>query len=343
MTEISEIDATHATVKSDTPAGVKRQPKLLDRVRDRIRVKHYSRSTEKTYLYWIRWYIHHHGLRHPQDMGAAEVEAFLSFLATERQVSAGTQNQAMHAILFLYREVLGVALPWLDGITRAKPSTRLPTVLTQDETRALLQHAHGLPGLIIRLLYGTGMRLMEGLRLRVKDIDFANRIIIVRAGKGNKDRVVPLPDSLAEPLRARLTERRKMHDLDLAKGMADVELPHALERKYPRAGQEWGWQYVFAAADYSTDPRTGVIRRHHLHEKTIQRHVRAAAQKAGLHKPTHPHTLRHSFATHLLETGSDIRTVQELLGHSDVSTTMIYTHVLNRGGRGTVSPLDRIS
>lgn len=343
MTEIAERNATPIADKSDTAADVKRQPKLLDRVRERIRVKHYSRSTEKTYLYWIRWYIHYHGLRHPQEMGAAEVEAFLSFLATDRQVSAGTQNQAMHALLFLYREVLAVELPWLDGITRAKPSKRLPAVLTQDETRRLLQHVDGLPGLIIRLLYGTGMRLMEGLRMRVKDVEFASRIIVVRAGKGDKDRVVPLPDSLVAPLQARLAERRKMHDVDLAKGMADVELPHALERKHPRAGQEFGWQYVFAAADYSTDPRSGVIRRHHIHEKTIQRHVRNASRAAGIHKPTHPHTLRHSFATHLLESGSDIRTVQELLGHSDVSTTMIYTHVLNRGGRGTVSPLDRIS
>lgn len=341
MLETAERNATCPAEKSDTQAPEQRQPKLLDRVRERIRVKHYSRSTEKTYIYWIRFYIHFHGIRHPQEMGAAEVEAFLSHLATQREVSAGTQNQALHALLFLYREALGISLPWLDGITRAKPSKRVPTVLTQNETRALLQHVDGLPGLIIRLLYGTGMRLMEGLRLRVKDIEFDRRVIVVRGGKGDKDRIVPLPESLVAPLRARLVERRKMHDVDLSKGMADVELPHALERKYPRAGQEFGWQYVFAAADYSTDPRTGVIRRHHLHEKTIQRHVKEAAKRAGIHKPTHPHTLRHSFATHLLETGADIRTVQELLGHSDVSTTMVYTHVVNRG-TGTVSPLDRI-
>lgn len=337
MTETAERNATQAADKSDIA-----KPRLLDQVRDRIRVLHYSRSTEKTYIHWIVDFVRRSGMRHPAEMGAADVEAYLSHLATARDVAAGTQNQAMHAILFLYKQVLGIDLPWLDGITRAKPSKRLPTVLTQQETRALLGCTNGLPGLVIRLLYGTGMRLMEGLRLRVKDIDFAGRCIIVRGGKGDKDRVVPLPESLVDPLKSRLAERRKMHDIDLAKGMADVELPHALERKYPNAGKEFGWQYVFAAADYSADPRSGVIRRHHLHEKTIQRHVRDAARRAGIDKPTHPHTLRHSFATHLLESGADIRTVQELLGHSDVSTTMIYTHVINRGGRGVISPLDRI-
>jgi len=340
MTEIIDTNATPATAKRDMPAP--NQPRLIDRVRDRIRVLRYSRSTEKTYIHWIVDFIRHSGMRHPQDMSAVDVEAYLSHLATAREVAAGTQNQAMHAILFLYKQVLGIDLPWLDGITRAKPSKRLPCVLTQPETRAMLAQTSGLPGLVIRLLYGTGMRLMEGLRLRVKDIDFAGRCIIVRAGKGDKDRVVPLPESLIEPLKARLAERRKMHDIDLAKGMADVELPHALERKYPNAGKEFGWQYIFAAADYSADPRSGVIRRHHLHEKTIQRHVRNASRRASIDKPAHPHTLRHSFATHLLESGADIRTVQELLGHSDVSTTMIYTHVLNRGGRGVISPLDRI-
>lgn len=341
MTTVIEHNATSATAESDTRPATQ-PPKLLDRVRERIRVLHYARTTEKTYIHWILGYIRFHGRRHPQDMGAPEVEAYLSHLATARDVAAGTQNQAMHAILFLYKQVLCIDLPWLDGITRAKPSKRLPTVLTQSETRALLAEVNGLPGLVIKLLYGTGMRLMEGLRLRVKDIDFAGRAIVVRGGKGDKDRVVPLPESLIAPLQARLAERRKMHDVDLAKGMADVDLPHALERKYHNAGKEFGWQYVFAAADYSADPRSGVIRRHHLHEKTIQRHVRDAARRAGIIKPTHPHTLRHSFATHLLESGADIRTVQELLGHSDVSTTMIYTHVLNRGGRGVVSPLDRI-
>lgn len=341
MTEVIERNATPAPVKSDIVHAAQ-QPRLLDRVRDRICVLHYSRSTEKVYVYWIVSFIRFHRMRHPMEMGAQEVEAYLSYLATQRDVAAGTQNQAMHAILFLYKQVLGIELPWLDGITRAKPSKRLPTVLTQAEVQAMLRHVDGLPGLVIRLLYGTGMRLMEGLRLRVKDIDFATRCITVRGGKGDKDRVVPLPESLVAPLQARLAERRKMHDIDLAKGMADVELPHALERKYRNAGKEFGWQYVFAAADYSTDPRTGVIRRHHLCEKTIQRHVKDAARAAGILKPCHPHVLRHSFATHLLEAGYDIRTVQELLGHKDVSTTMIYTHVLNRGGHGVVSPLDRI-
>ena len=343
MTEVLERNATALAVKSDRPDMSPQPPKLLDQMRDRIRVKHYSLSTEKTYLYWVRFFIRFRGLRHPRDMGAAEVEAFLSHLATQREVSAGTQNQAMHAILFLYRDVLGITLPWLDGITRAKPSKRLPVVLTQAETQRLLAATRGTAGLVVRLLYGTGMRLMEGLRLRVKDLDFDRRQITIRAGKGDKDRVTMLPGSLITELHAHLAERRRWHDLDLVKGMADVELPHALDRKYPNAGKQWGWQYIFAAADYSTDPRTGVIRRHHIHEKTIQRHVKDSAQRAGIDKPAHPHTLRHSFATHLLEAGHDIRTVQELLGHSDVSTTMIYTHVLNRGGHGVTSPLDRIA
>jgi len=343
MTETIERNATVPAAKRDMPALSPQAPKLMDQVRERLRVLHYSLRTERTYTHWIARYIRHHGMRHPRDMGAAEVEAFLSHLATVREVAAGTQNQAMHAVLFLYKQVLGVDLPWLDGITHAKPSQRLPVVLTRDETQRLLAHTHGTAGLVVRLLYGTGMRLMEGLRLRVKDVDFSRHQITVRAGKGDKDRVTLLPASIVADLQAHIAERRRWHDKDLALGMADVELPHALERKYPNAGHEWGWQYVFAATGYSTDPRTGVIRRHHVHEKTIQRAVKEAARRAGLHQPAHPHTLRHSFATHLLEAGYDIRTVQELLGHSDVSTTMIYTHVLNRGGRGVVSPLDRVA
>ena len=339
MQALAETNATPCTALNDTPA---KSPKLLNRVRDRLRVKHYAYRTEQTYVHWIRRFIYFHDKRHPQDMSAPEVEAFLSHLATARDVSASTQNQAMHAILFLYREVLEIKLPWLDGITRAKTAKRLPMVLTVDETQRLLRHTSGVNGLIVKLLYGTGLRLMECLRLRVKDIDFTRRQITVRGGKGDKDRLTMLPGSLIEPLRARLAVRRKMHDIDIATNHADVELPHALDRKYPNAGKEWGWQYVFAAAGYSADPRTGVIRRHHIHEKTIQRHVKEAARAAGIHKPTSPHTLRHSFATHLLETGTDIRTIQELLGHSDVETTMIYTHVLNRGPSGVLSPLDKV-
>ena len=342
MTEVIERDATRAPVKSDTPPEPK-APRLLDQVRERIRVLHYSRSTEATYLHWIKAYIHFHGLRHPREMGAAEVEAYLSHLATARDVAAGTQNQAMHAILFLYKQVLGIDLPWLDGITRAKPSKRLPVVLTQDEARRLMAQTRGTAGLVVRLLYGTGMRLMEGLRLRIKDIDFDRRQITIRGGKGDKDRVTMLPASLIPDLQARIVERRRWHDIDLATCHADVELPDAIERKYPKAGAEWAWQYIFAAPTYSTDPRSGVVRRHHWCERNIQRAVKSAARAAGISKLVHPHTLRHCFATHLLEAGYDIRTVQELLGHSDVATTMIYTHVLNKGGRGVVSPLDRVT
>jgi len=338
------IEATeaNATPQQDT-ALAPPKPRLLEQMRQVIRVKHYSLRTEKTYLSWVKHFIHWSGLRHPADMGAPEIEAFLSMLANQRDVAASTQNQALAALLFLYKQVLGVDLPWLDGITRAKKPARLPVVLSQSEVRAVLGNTKGVNGLIISMLYGTGMRLMEGLRLRVKDIDFDSAIILVRDGKGGKDRVVPLPATLVQPLRDQLAARRKMHDVDMARGMVDVELPHALWRKYPNAPKEWAWQYVFAAADYSTDPRTGVIRRHHIHEKTIQRAMRAAVIASGITKPASCHTLRHSFATHLLESGADIRTVQELLGHSDVSTTMIYTHVVKRGAAGAISPLDRLA
>lgn len=311
-------------------------------MREALRVKHYSLSTERTYIHWVRRFIYFHGKRHPVEMGARDVEAFLSALATELNVSASTQNQAMHALLFLYREVLGVTLPWLDGITRAKVSKRLPSVLTVQEVRALFRHVAGTNGLIIRLLYGTGMRIKECLRLRVKDIDLSRLEIVVREGKGGKDRVTMCPAALVEEIQDHLAARRRLHDIDLSTGHADVELPNAIERKYPRAAQEWAWQYVFAAPGYSVDPRTGVYRRHHWGERNIQRAVKSAAAKAGIAKLVHPHTLRHSFATHLLEAGNDIRTVQELLGHSDVKTTMIYTHVLNRGGHGVLSPIDRL-
>ena len=339
MTETIEANATH---QQDAPP-VSAKPRLLDQMRQVIRVKHYSIRTEQTYLSWAKQFIRWSGMRHPADMGAAEIEAFLSMLANQRDVAASTQNQALAALLFLYKQVLGVDLPWLDGITRAKKPARLPVVLSQAEVRAVLANTKGVNGLIISMLYGTGMRLMEALRLRVKDVEFDSNIILVRDGKGGKDRVVPLPSILAQPLREQIEARRNMHSIDLARGMVDVELPHALRKKYPNAPKEWAWQYVFAAADYSADPRTGVIRRHHIHEKTIQRTMRAAVIAAGIHKPASCHTLRHSFATHLLESGSDIRTVQELLGHSDVSTTMIYTHVVKRGAAGAISPLDRLT
>lgn len=318
-------------------------PRLLDRVRARLRVKHYSMRTETAYLGWVKRYIYFHGKRHPAKMGRSELEAFLSSLAVERNVSAATQNQALSALLFLYREVLEIELPWLDNVTRAKKPARLPTVLTREETVALLDGIdEGEIKLIVRLLYGSGLRLLEGLRLRVKDVDLSRRELIVRDGKGGKDRVTMIAMQLVEPLRLRIAGRKQLHDEDLAVGRGDVWLPDALALKYPAASRAFGWQYVFPAAGHSRDPRSGAIRRHHVDEKRVQRAVKAAAVRAGIVKPVSPHTLRHSFATHLLEAGHDIRTVQELLGHSDVSTTMIYTHVLNRGGRGVASPLDRL-
>ncbi|MFZ2405981.1 MAG: integron integrase [Methylobacter sp.] len=322
------------------------QPKkLLDQVRDKIRFKHYSLSTERIYITWIKQFILYHQKRHPLEMGALEVETFLTYLATQRHVSSSTQNQALSAILFLYREVLAVDLPWLDNFERSKKPRRLPVVLTIQEIQALLHEASSAPepiGLIIKLLYGTGMRLMEAVRLRVKDVELARREIIVRDGKGGKDRVTMLPESLVEPLRVQLALRRTWYEQDVVLGKVDVWLPDALAIKYPNASKEWGWQYVFAAKNYSVDPRSNSERRHHVEEKQVQRYVKLAAQAAGIAKPTTPHTLRHSFATHILQSGYDIRTVQELLGHSDVATTMIYTHVLNKGGKGVVSPLDRL-
>ncbi len=327
-----------------TKASTAKTPKLLDQVRERIRTLHYSLRTEEAYVNWIKRFILHHGKRHPKDMGAAEVESFLTSLAVTSNVSASTQNQALAAVLFLYKQVLGVDLPWLDGVTRAKRPRRLPVVLSKSEVQLLLAQLR--PGsevaLVVRLLYGTGMRILEGLRLRVKDVDLGRREIVIREGKGNKDRVTVLPASLVEPLRAQLEWRRGLHAQDLKDGKADVQLPNALADKYPRAAQEWAWQYVFVAKGFSTDPRTGAVRRHHLDEQMIQRAVKQAAKATGLSKPVTPHTLRHCFATHLLESGYDIRTVQDLLGHQDVSTTMIYTHVLNRGGRGVLSPLDAL-
>lgn len=319
-------------------------PKLLDQVRLRLRTLHYSLRTEESYLHWIRRFIVFNGKRHPREMGAPELEAFLTDLAVERQVSASTQNLALASVLFLYREVLRIDLPWLQGVTRAKKPVRLPTVLSRAEVQALLAQlgAAGQAGLLVRLLYGTGLRLMEGLRLRVKDLELDRRQLTVRGGKGGKDRITMLPEVLLPLLRAQLSERQKLFEQDRLAGVAGVFLPDALASKYPNAGLEWGWQYVFVAGGLSVDPVGGAVRRHHLDESTVQKLVRRAALRAGLHKPVSPHVLRHSFATHLLEAGYDIRTVQELLGHSDVSTTMIYTHVLNRGPRGVMSPLDSV-
>lgn len=315
----------------------------MDQVRDRLRLKHYSLRTEMAYSGWIKRYIFFHGKRHPAVMGKNEVEAFLTSLAVERNVSAATQNQALSALLFLYREVLGIELPWLDDVTRAKKPARLPTVLTREEVLALLgQVGDGELQLIIRLLYGSGMRLLECLRLRVKDVDLSRREIVVRDGKGGKDRVTMLPTQLIETLRTQIARVKVQHEADLVAGRGEVWLPDALAVKYPAASRAFGWQYVFPAGGFSVDPRSGMVRRHHVDEKRVQRAVKAAAARAAIFKPVSPHTLRHSFATHLLEGGYDIRTVQELLGHSDVSTTMIYTHVLNRGGRGVESPLDRL-
>jgi integron integrase len=315
-------------------------PKLLDRMRAEIRVRHYSLRTEQTYVDWARRFILFHNKRHPRDMGAAEVRDFLSHLAVDRHVSASTQNQAKSALLFLYREVLGMELPWLDEVIAARVAKRLPVVLTQVEARRLLDAMSGTMGLVASLLYGTGMRLLEGLRLRVKDVEFSRREIIVREGKGNKDRVTVLPENLILPLKAHLEKVKALHERDLEAGFGEVYLPDALAVKYPNAARAWGWQFVFPSPVRSIDPRSGKERRHHVYETSVQRAVREAARLAEIHKPVTPHTLRHSFATHLLQSGYDIRTVQELLGHSDVSTTMIYTHVLNKGGRGVVSPLD---
>ena len=315
--------------------------KLLEQVVDHLRVKHYSLRTEKTYVDWIKRFIWFHGKRHPKEMGAPEVEAFLSHLAVERSVSASTQNQAKSALLFLYKEVLGIQLPWLDNVTQAKAAKRLPTVLTREEVQSVLARLDGTVWLIASLLYGSGMRIMECLRLRVKDVDFVRHEILVREGKGFKDRVTMLPATLVQPLKQHLERVKVLHDDDLAKGHGEVFMPMALDRKYPAAGTSWGWQYVFPSRNLSVDPYSGKVRRHHADEKAIQRAMKKAVTAAGIVKLATPHTLRHSFATHLLESGYDIRTVQELLGHSDVSTTMIYTHVLNKGGRGVISPLDK--
>jgi integron integrase len=316
--------------------------RLLDQLRERIRYLHYSLRTEQAYVHWTKTFIRFHQMRHPRDMGGAEVEAFLTHMTTHGHVSVSTHRQALSALLFLYREVLGMDLPWMNDMARPTARPRIPSVLTIDEVAALLSRTEGETGLLARLLYGTGMRLMEGLRLRVKDLDIPRKVITVREAKGGKDRVVMLPQVLATPMSEQLDKARAVWTADRAAQQPGVETPHALDRKYPRAGETWAWFWVFPSPTLATDPRSGVIRRHHLYEQRLQRALKMAVTEAGIAKPVSVHTLRHSFATHLLQAGTDIRTVQELLGHSDVSTTMIYTHVLKMAAGTTRSPLDAL-
>jgi len=323
-------DTIHSFKPSESP--------FLNQIQEVIRLKHMSRSTEKSYLYYILDFINFQDQRHPSEMGADEVRAYLSHLAIQKNVAASTQNIALSALLFLYRQVLEVELPDIDDIERAKVPKRLPVVLTRAEVKMVLSLVNGVEGILLQLLYGTGMRLMEGLRLRVKDIDFEKAEIIVRDGE--QDRITMLPKKLIEPLQAQLAYAQILHQRDLSAGYGEVELPYAVAQEYPHAAKDWGWQYVFSSFTKSIDPRTGHQGRHHLSPDRIQRSMKLAVKAAGINKNASPHTLRHSFATHLLENGYDIRIVQELLGHKDVKTTMIYTHVLNSGGKGVISPLD---
>jgi len=315
---------------------------FLERIREAIRVRHYSIRTERTYIEWARRFILFHGKRHPEQMGEAEVAAFLTHLAVDRNVAASTQNQALNALVFVYKHVLDRPLGDISDAVRAKRPARLPVVLSQDEVRRLLAELRGAQWLIACLQYGSGLRLMESIRLRVKDLEFDRRAVIVREGKGGKDRVVTLSDALVEPLQRHLASRRNLFDQDSTQGFGSVYLPHALARKYPNAERSWAWQYVFPSTRLSRDPRSGTTRRHHLDESVVQKAVARAVRKCGIEKPASCHTLRHSFATHLLERGADIRTVQEQLGHADVRTTQIYTHVLQRGGQAVLSPLGSV-
>jgi len=317
--------------------------RLLDQLRERIRLLHYSRRTEEAYVYWCRSFIRFHGIRHPADLGGPEVQAFLSWLASDRKVAASTHKQALSALLFLYTKVLGVQLPWMSEVGRPRVQRRLPVVLSQDELASVFRGLVGEHRLFAQLLYGTGMRLSEGLQLRVKDVDFAHRAVIVRAGKGGKDRLLMLPQSLVPALREQMARAHVLWAEDQVHDKAGVEMPDALERKYPRAGASWPWFWVFPQSTHSTDPRSGVVRRHHIFDQTFQRAFKRAMQATGIPKPATPHTLRHAFATHLLQAGYDIRTVQDLLGHADVATTMIYTHVLKLGGGAVRSPIDTMS
>jgi integron integrase len=330
--------------KSSQPAShspVPKPKKLLEQYSEALRNRHYSLRTEETYVGWVRQFILYHNKRHPREMGVAEINDFVTHLVNQKSVSASTQNQAISAILFLYRNVLLIQLDEnaLLPIRPGKPK-RIPTVLSRTEAKKVIAQMDGIYKLMTQLMYGSGLRLMEVMRLRVKDLDFGNRQILVRDGKGENDRITMFPDILVEPLRIHIQYVRELHNKDLALGFGTVYLPYALDRKYPNAGHEFAWQYVFPAPELSSDPISGVIRRHHLNESGLQKAVKLAARKAKMDKPVSPHTFRHSFATHLLENGYDIRTVQELLGHKDVKTTMIYTHVLNRGGLAVKSPLD---
>ena len=343
-TEIQYASAPGAITAVREPGAIPtRTPRLFDRARDAARVRHYSRRTETAYLSWIRRFIFFHGKRHPAEMGAPEVTKFLSSLAVEGNVAASTQNQALGALLFLYRDVLEQDLPWLEDVVRAKRPARLPVVLTRAEVRTLLFHMRGVPRLMAMLLYGAGLRLLECARLRVKDVDFARNQLTVRGGKGDKDRMTMLPTIVKKELARHLELAKQQHEADLRHGAGWVELPSALSRKYPNAGRERPWQWVFPATRIYVERATGQRRRHHLHESVLQRAVKRALRIAGIAKHASRHTFRHSFATHLLEDGHDIRTVQELLGHRDVNTTMIYTHVLNRGPAGVQSPADRMT
>lgn len=314
--------------------------KLLDQLRDAIRAKHYSYRTEQTYIDWCKRYILFHNKRHPAEMGIGEIQAYITYLATNRNVAASTQNQALSAILFLYRNVLLKDIEFPTDVIRPKKPGRLPTVLTKAEALSVIEKMNGGPKLMTQLLFGSGLRLMECLRLRIKDIDFSNKQIIVRDGKGENDRAVPLPDTISLTLKVHIQTVKSLHQQDLNEGYGEVHLPYALERKYPNANREPGWQYVFPASQRSVDPQTGRTMRHHINESVLQRAIKYAVQLAKIDKHVSPHTFRHSFATHLLQNSYDIRTVQELLGHKDVKTTMIYTHVLQRGGLAVKSPLD---
>jgi integron integrase len=330
-------------VKTGAPAlPPLKSAKVLDQLRERVRYLHYSPRTEKSYVYWVRAFIRFHGVRHPASMGPTEVQAFLSWLANERGLAAATHTQALSALLFFYGKVLGIDLPWLQDIGRPRQARRLPVVLAPDEVARVLSVIDPSHRTLAKLLYGTGMRLNEGLQLRVKDLEFDRQVILVREGKGGKDRVVMLPRSLVAPLYEQLACARTLWQADVASGRASVELPTALERKYPRAASSWAWFWVFPQAKHSVDPRSGVVRRHHVYDQTFQRAFKRAIERAGVQRLATPHTLRHSFATHLLQAGYDIRTVQDLLGHADVATTMIYTHVLKVAGGAVRSPLDAL-